>query len=103
MQSRPGLGYAECWGSAQSRPAIMLLGSGSQLNSKFQVNNNVLDLQESGSKSAGAKQAWLGHPLASWAAARVFKHPARGNSQGSPAVSLQCLNATHSIQGRKYN
>ncbi len=60
-----------------------------------------MDLQESSSKSAGAKQAWPGHPLASWVAAKVFKHPARGNSRGFPAVSPLCLNLTHNIQGRK--
>lgn len=93
------------WGSlcqalgwAYNGPAVMLFGSGSQPNSKFQVNNNVWICRNQVQSLRGAQQAFC---FAFWAAAKVFKHSVRGNSRGSPAVPLLHLNATHSTQGRK--
>lgn len=80
-------------GTAQSIPAIILFGSGSQPNSDLQVNNNVWISRKSGSKSVRAPRTWPEHLLAYWALAKLFKHVAKGNSQGCPwffSAVLEC-------------
>lgn len=62
----------------------MQFGSGSQPNSKFQVNNNVWICWNRVQSVPEHSKLGLAHPLAFGAAAKVFKYPARGNSRGFP-------------------
>lgn len=79
----------------------MQFRSGSQPNSKFQVNNNVWICRNQVQSLPERSKLGLATRLLFGLLPRFLNTQPGGTVGGSPAVSPLCLNATHNIQGRK--